>query len=134
MAAGVTREGGAATVDPILLSPSSRPGSSPALDPIRQIATQLLRSLGSFTIPAGGIVEVATENINRIALLVQSPNADPFVVQPVNVAGYSPLGTVDGSQVPVVIHSAVFPVLCQGRWWAAGNAGVVVNVWEVEQV
>lgn len=112
------------------LSPASRPPSSPALDPIGQVASQDRPWLQEATIPPAGIVEIVGENVNRIALYAQARDGSDFVLTPDPSATFSPPGGPGTARTPQVIHSAVYPVLCQGRWFVAGNPGVVVAYWE----
>lgn len=114
----------------VSVSPSSRPPGSPALDPIGQIASQDRPWLQEATIPPAGIIEIVGENINRIALYAQARDGSDFVLTPDPAATFSPPGGVGTARTPQVIHSAVYPVLCQGRWFVAGNPGVVVSYWE----
>jgi hypothetical protein len=119
-------------IGPVIVTtqPAARLPNAPALDPINQILSQDRPTPTVVTIGATGIELVAEENVNRIALYAQARTGADFVLTPDPSASFSPPGGSGAARTPQVIHSTLYPVLCQGRWYVAGNVGVVVVVWE----
>lgn len=123
--------GGGAGV--LIQDPASRPDLSPSLDPGVQIATQRKPVGRTVTIPPAGIILAFGENLDRIALYAEARDQSAIKLT------QDPLGTVSvapnqiGDSVPLVIHSSIYPVACQGIWYVAGANGTVVYLYESQK-
>jgi hypothetical protein len=130
MAIGNQPTDGVASGGVVAVQPTTRTSTAPPLDPIQQIAASENARLQTATIPVAGIVKIVGEDINRVALFVQSADGSDFFLTPYPSMVFAPPGGAGTARTPQVIHSAVYPVLCQGEWYAAGNPGVVIVFWE----
>lgn len=124
-----TDAGGTAQV--VVTQPAYRVGSAPPLDPIQQVAAYQTLDPTSYTVPAAGIIQVVEPNVNRVAFMVDSVALRDFRVTPSSDATAGPMAGFGTARTPQVIHSSVYPLLCQGAWYVVADAGVVVRVWEI---
>lgn len=99
-----------------------------AFNPIGQFSTLDLIQLPIVSITDNNFHQIAPANPQRLALYVVAFGA--AVIQ--SVAPEDLSGTLYNRNVndilPVVIHAAQYPVLCQGPWYVQvnGNGGVLV--------
>lgn len=124
-----TDAGGTAQV--VTTQPVYRVGSAPPLDPIQQVAAYAPLNPTSYTVPAGGTIQVIDPDINRVAFMVDSVALRDFRLTPSSDATAGPMAGMGTSRTPQVIHSSVYPLLCQGAWFVVADAGVVVRVLEI---
>lgn len=103
-------------------------------DALRQLQGFRLRALPSVAIIAGTAMQICGENVFRQALYVWPDDASYLVS--LRPTSHSLVGfPTSGVQVyPCVIHAAVYPMLCQGIWWANSNVGCTLTIWELEQL
>lgn len=106
------------------------PRTDPSLNPQLQITNQQQLEPRTVTIGATGRVQVTANNVSRVAFMVDSRTAAAFRLTMDSEATYTPVVTDRAGVSPILIHSAEFPVYCQGVWYAVGDNGTVLVVWE----
>lgn len=105
--------------------------SDPSLTPIVQVGTTLVRQLTSVPIPPGGSAQICGERPDRIALIVDCLEGIDFYLS-LSPLSSPPLLLLQGSpRSPVVIHSAFYGVTTGLKWYAYGDVGRTIRVWEI---
>lgn len=131
MATGNQPTDSGSTAQVVSTAPAYRIGSAPPLDPIQQVVSY--ESLSPRTITLNGVTAepVVDANVNRVAFMVEAVGLRDFYLTASSDATAGPMPGFGSARTPQVIHSAVYPLLCQNAWYAVGDAGVVLRIWEI---
>lgn len=104
-----------------------------AFDAIRQYGGFSLYKISESSIPGLGAVRICTQNPQRQALYIWSSDTGNSIYLSPTRPTLIAVDATKTHQLPIVIHAAVYPLLCQGEWWIVPQNTSIISVYELQQ-
>lgn len=103
-------------------------------DSVRQLQGYRLQLSFAGSIAGLAATKILGENILRQCLYVWSNDTGNSMQLFPNRPTVIAVDATHTIQIPLVIHAAVYPLLCQGEWWIVPSNTAIIYVYELIQL